>query len=725
MFSSMDTLLSYFLVFSLATLTRTQAKEWTTEDQLQVVTFSDAQISPDGHFVAAVVTDTVPSSSSERKEPQTTGTLGQGGMSFRQRLLVFNALGTRMRVSSNASSVTTFCDTAGDCQLPRWSSGGHRLTFVSSGTKQTDPERVWYSDVDGSAWTEPKRLFPENTSPFSVDFYAWSLDGKSLAYTQAVPQVLNTTVREVTGDVLVDVIGNAAAVAKYELCTVNAVTTNKTPSETADPHTCYHIDKSVGFPAWYISCWPHPSQFSWSKLGLMYTATNNTLANDWTSMGVSVLNVTTGQSTLLGNHMFQPMWSPDHELIVTAKMDMTYWTWSQAWVICVGRSADMNLHCDEKGSPDREPQLIGVTGDGRFVLYTEQQMMQVNLYAAEIVPCGDSVMIGSHHIVPIEGAPTGVISNVAMATSGVKTVLTFVAENAESAPELFSAELTISTVGLPFATANQLSSLNEKSRPTYTFAHSTITWNSKDNTSVQGILLEASSKPLEGNTKANSPQPLVLFIHPGPNLAHTDTFLGFGGVGARYPVATMAERGYAMLMPNIRGSSGYGAAWRASIYQDWGGVDLDDAMYGVKHLIDAGKVDPKRVAVIGWSYGGYMTSMALTKSAERYNITLAAAAVGGGIVDLVSHTGTADISAILQNTFDGFFWQADSKGKELLSLYEDRSAMFSIAQATGVYDSLCVMSLACLYVCIHGGWIDASNCGQNRRLRLVRLSLCA
>ena len=95
--------------------------------------------------------------------------------------------------------------------------------------------------------------------------------------------------------------------------------------------------------------------------------------------------------------------------------------------------------------------------------------------------------------------------------------------------------------------------------------------------------------------------------------------------------------------------------------------------------------DRNNAHVFGWSYGGYLSAMALTNAKRRYNISLASVCIGGGIVDLISHTGTADIAKILQNTFGGYYW--DSTGTEknapLINLYENRSAMYAIEQAAG------------------------------------------
>ena len=125
----------------------------------------------------------------------------------------------------------------------------------------------------------------------------------------------------------------------------------------------------------------------------------------------------------------------------------------------------------------------------------------------------------------------------------------------------------------------------------------------------------------------------------------------FDGTPAPYPVAAFAARGYAVLRPNVRGSSGYGKKFRYANYGDWGGGDYQDLMTGVDHVIGLGVADADRLGVMGWSYGGFMTSWTITQT-KRFK----AASVGAGVTNLVSFTGTADIPGFLPDYFGGEFW---------------------------------------------------------------------
>ena len=80
------------------------------------------------------------------------------------------------------------------------------------------------------------------------------------------------------------------------------------------------------------------------------------------------------------------------------------------------------------------------------------------------------------------------------------------------------------------------------------------------------------------------------------------------GMGAHNWGQALAARGYAVLLPNPRGSTGRGGEFTRSNRYDFGGGDYADIMAGVDHLIAQGIADPDRLGVCGWSYGGFMTA---------------------------------------------------------------------------------------------------------------------
>src|SRR4029453_9960932 len=99
----------------------------------------------------------------------------------------------------------------------------------------------------------------------------------------------------------------------------------------------------------------------------------------------------------------------------------------------------------------------------------------------------------------------------------------------------------------------------------------------------------------------------------------------FVGAASPYPVAAFAARGYAVLRVNPRGSSGYGKDFRHANRGDWGGGGYRDLMAGVDHVVGLGVADPARLGVMGWSYGGFMTSWVITQT-KRFKAASAGAA---------------------------------------------------------------------------------------------------
>jgi dipeptidyl aminopeptidase/acylaminoacyl peptidase len=92
-------------------------------------------------------------------------------------------------------------------------------------------------------------------------------------------------------------------------------------------------------------------------------------------------------------------------------------------------------------------------------------------------------------------------------------------------------------------------------------------------------------------------------------------------------VQVLASRGYAVLQLNFRGSTGYGEKWRDAGQQAWGTIMSDDITAGAHWLIDQGIVDPQRLAIVGWSYGGYAALIGVEKEPQLYRCAVSIAGV--------------------------------------------------------------------------------------------------
>ena len=110
--------------------------------------------------------------------------------------------------------------------------------------------------------------------------------------------------------------------------------------------------------------------------------------------------------------------------------------------------------------------------------------------------------------------------------------------------------------------------------------------------------------------------PAVLHIHGGP--------WGQWSYGFDYESQLFAALGYVVIMPNPRGSFGYGQEFTDALTRDWGGIDYGDVMSAVDFAIDKGWVDEERMAVYGWSYGGFLTNHVITKT-DRFKAAISGA----------------------------------------------------------------------------------------------------
>ena len=107
-----------------------------------------------------------------------------------------------------------------------------------------------------------------------------------------------------------------------------------------------------------------------------------------------------------------------------------------------------------------------------------------------------------------------------------------------------------------------------------------------------------------------APQPAVVWPHGGPWMQTYDMWSPF--------LQSFSQSGFAILAPNFRGSTGYGAEFRNMSLSDPGGGDLEDVVAGARWLAKRSEIDKSKIAIFGHSYGGYMTLMALAKKPEVF-----------------------------------------------------------------------------------------------------------
>ena len=171
----------------------------------------------------------------------------------------------------------------------------------------------------------------------------------------------------------------------------------------------------------------------------------------------------------------------------------------------------------------------------------------------------------------------------------------------------------------------QITHLNDGVKPAWGQARS-LHWKS-GGYDVQGWLIY----PL-GFDPSNK-YPLVVGVHGGPGSAVQSSWPSSGSF--TFP---LAAAGYFLLLPNPRGSFGQGEAFTRANVKDFGYGDFRDILAGVDEAIRAAPIDPHRLAITGWSYGGYMTMWAVTQT-HRFRAAMA----GAGLADWLSYYGENQI----------------------------------------------------------------------------------
>ncbi len=188
-----------------------------------------------------------------------------------------------------------------------------------------------------------------------------------------------------------------------------------------------------------------------------------------------------------------------------------------------------------------------------------------------------------------------------------------------------------------------------------------VQWkSSRDGKTIYGVLV------LPAGYVAGTRYKTLVQFHGGPEGIWETGWLGSWHDWAQM----MASHGYAVLLPNPRGSDGQGTDFVEANFRDWGGADFTDEMDGADFVIAEGIAAKDKMVAGGWSYGGFMTSWTVTHT-NRFK----AAVIGAGVTDLVSMATTTDIAP---SFLGGYFGDFASNA----NLYREHSPVTFLSQCT-------------------------------------------
>lgn len=559
---------------------------------------------------------------------------------------------------------------------PRWSPDGRHLAFVSN---RGEKNQLFVAPLDGG---EPRQL---TDAPHGVSQPAWSPDGTQIAYSARVGE--------------------------------HKEDKEKSPAEKNAPKVIREL------------------RYKLDGIGFF----------DERRLHIFVSDVKSGEAKqITGGDYFddQPAWSPNGKSIAfisdrQAKRHQRQWR-ADVWVVPAkgGRARKVtrsrgvaahpswspngrqiafvgheygdegfarNLHmmvvnADGRGAPRSVSEPIDrtvmgwpafATGrtfawapDGKSLLFLAVDRGTESLYRADARGKGASKVIGGERV----------IDAFAMSPDGRRVA--FTAGWLTAFPELYVTALSGRTA------EKNVSRANEKLRSKVELGRlQRVPYKAPDGLEVEAFALYPPG------WKKGRLAPMALNIHGGPHSMHPSP-------RSWTEFQTLAGKGYVVLLPNPRGSIGYGEDYAGAVVRDWGGRDYEDIMRGVDVLLRRNIVDPQRLYVEGYSYGGFMTTWAIGHT-DRFR----AAIVGAPVSNQVSMFGTGDIPLFDIHEIGGAPFEdpdeyrfrspvtyLDKVNTPVLLLHHEGDLRCPIAQSEEIFHGLKVLGKEVEFVRYPGGF---------------------
>ena len=581
------------------------ARRLALDDLYRMKVPSDPQLSPDGRRVAYVVT--VP----DRDED-----------SYRTSIWVAEADG----------SATTQLTSGPKDSSPRWSPDGTRLAFLSG--RGSDAAQLHILPMTGGDPT------PLTTLPLGAGAAVWAPNGSHIAFTAPVdldgPAADDQDrARRAAAPVVVDRLdykadgGGLIRTLRSHLFVV--------PADGGSAAQLTWGDWSVSGPVWAPDGTSLAFASSKGPDRDLAPITSIFSVPFACPAGVGTPRRLSDGSTPLTNPLFT---ADGSRLLCAGSADLTAGH-TRLFTMDVGEDGlasdltpvapafDRNVMLGAPGYPGGNPTLVE---NDTTVVFCARDRGCTHVFSVELDGGADGADgraggadRAGRQPRPVVAGPDRTISGISISASA--GLVAYVASDPSSPGEVFVASLDgADERQLTHLAADSIGDV-ELLRP------EERTFTAPDGTPVHGWVLRDPS--LTGGDRA--PAPLLLDIHGGPHNAWSPVFDGYHSYHQ-----TLAADGWVVLFINPRGSDGYGEAFYQAVVNGWGTSDNGDFHAAIDALIDEGLADPSRLAVTGYSYGGFMTCW-LTSTSGRF----AAAVPGGCVSNLASEFGTADVGLYL------------------------------------------------------------------------------
>ena len=520
--------------------------------------------------------------------------------------------------SSDGTRDRQFTRGAKSASTPSFSPDGQWLAFTTS---RSGKNQLWVIALAGG---EARQL---TDAKAGVGAYLWSPDGTAIAFVMRDPptEEEEKAEKEKRDVVLVD--------QNFKYGHLYTVPFDRAATEPAEAVRVTEGDF-------------HVTGFDWSPDGrhLVFAHQADPRINTGRLSGdISIVSAAGGdlQPLVTGSGVESgPHWSPDGTLVAYAS------TGDQPEPIGLEDLYVVDLESGESrrlaDTPNRSAFILGWSADSREVFLNEVLRTTRHVVA---------VPVGGGDVRQVTQGE-GVVGSVALAPEAGRLALTW--ETTDEPVEVHVSSL------VDFA-PSQLSSVNQDVPRPPMGRTELLSWSAPDGTPVEGLL----TYPVDW--EAGTRVPLILNVHGGPAGVFSQSFTGSPSI---YMIQYFAQEGFAVLRPNPRGSTGYGKEFRYANFMDWGYGDLSDLLAGVDHVIEMGVAHADSLLLMGWSYGGYMTSFAVTQT-DRFR----AASMGAGLPNLISMVSTTDIGDYLAGHMGGEYFDD-------YETYEKHSAVYHIKNVT-------------------------------------------
>ena len=507
-------------------------------------------------------------------------------------------------------------------RAPAWSPDGRFVAFLGSrdaaaGKHSDDIVDVWIIPVDGG---EASKLTDHKSK---ITAFEWAKDSASIVFLAERVKPESEKAAEKAGDdaIFVDESSNGQERAEFTELWRVGIADKREQAVTRDALLIESFRLSP----------------DGRKIAMIFRRENS--RNGENRAEVAVVDVATGRQTAVTHNQAPEQnvqWSPEGKMLSYLAPSNTTWELAEdkLWVVpAEGGGEPRKLAAEFNGAIGQ----YAWTADGQGIVFAANTRARSGVFKMSVANGAVTKLAG--------GDWSGRMESIsADGKRGVAVVST------PTTPG------EVHLIDLTTGKSTPITHVNAKAAEFTVAEFKPITWKSKDGLEVEGMLW------LPAGYKAGTKLPLLLSVHGGPAGAWD---LSFRGINQVY-----TGLGWAVLEPNVRGSSSYGDTLLRGNMKDIGGGDYEDLMSGVDKLIADGIADAEHLAIRGWSYGGILGGWTLTQT-SRFK----AASLGAMVADWASEYA-------MGFNHDVRLWYIGGTPWESADAYRRQSAYTHIARVT-------------------------------------------